>query len=56
MSPTAVARTYDLPAPLDACVVVAEQRLPPALRGRAAFVHELRRGAVALSGEACEWP
>ncbi|MCX4760927.1 ATP-binding cassette domain-containing protein [Streptomyces sp. NBC_01275] len=55
MSPAVAARTYDLLASLDACVVVAEQRLPPALRGRRAFVHELRRGAVVFSGEAGEW-
>jgi branched-chain amino acid transport system ATP-binding protein len=39
---------------LDACVVVAEQRLPPVLRGRAAIVYELRRGTVEFSGEAAE--
>lgn len=73
MSPQVAARTYALlttlttltavPA-LPACVVLAEQRLPPALRasaGRAAgaaavvvVVHELRRGAVVFSGEAAE--
>ncbi|WP_405580050.1 ATP-binding cassette domain-containing protein [Streptomyces sp. NBC_01092] len=55
MSPTVAARTYELLAGLDACVIVAEQRLPPVLRGRAAVVHELRRGAVVFSGEAGEY-
>jgi branched-chain amino acid transport system ATP-binding protein len=55
MSPTVATRTYELLSNLHACVVVAEQRLPPALRGRAAFVYELRRGAVVFSGEAAEW-
>ncbi|MFE0105382.1 ABC transporter ATP-binding protein [Streptomyces sp. NPDC059009] len=58
MSPTVAARTYGLLSSLDACVVVAEQRLPPGLRegaGRAVVVHELRRGAVEFSGEAAEW-
>lgn len=55
MSPTVAARTYELLSGLDACVVVAEQRLPPVLRGRAALVHELRRGAVVFSGESGEW-
>ncbi|KOU65597.1 ABC transporter [Streptomyces sp. MMG1533] len=54
MSPTVAARTYTLLASLDACVVVAEQRLPPVLHGRAAVVYELRRGAVLFSGEAGE--
>ncbi|MEW2163070.1 ATP-binding cassette domain-containing protein [Streptomyces sp. NPDC007084] len=57
MSPAVAARTYELLGALDACVVVAEQRLPPALRGRAArtaYVHELSRGAVVFSGEAAE--
>ncbi|MCX5289322.1 MULTISPECIES: ATP-binding cassette domain-containing protein [unclassified Streptomyces] len=55
MSPAVAARTYDLLGALDACVVVAEQRLPPGLRDRkGVFVHELRRGAVAFSGEAGE--
>ncbi|WP_405878811.1 ATP-binding cassette domain-containing protein [Streptomyces sp. NBC_01136] len=57
MSPPVAARTYELLSGLDACVVVAEQRLPPDLReraGRATYVHELRRGAVAFSGEATE--
>lgn len=40
---------------LDACVVVAEQRLPPGLRTRAGVVVcELRRGAVVFAGEAAE--
>jgi branched-chain amino acid transport system ATP-binding protein len=55
MSPAVAARTYELLASLDACVVIAEQRLPPALRGRRAFVYELRRGAVVFAGEAGEW-
>jgi len=56
MSPAVAARTYELLGVLDACVVVAEQRLPPVLRGRAtAVVYELRRGAVEFSGEAGEW-
>ncbi|MGK3939358.1 ATP-binding cassette domain-containing protein [Streptomyces caeruleatus] len=54
MSPTVAARTYELLAELDACVVVAEQRLPPALHGRTAIVYELRRGAVVFGGEAAE--
>ncbi|WP_369198053.1 ATP-binding cassette domain-containing protein [Streptomyces djakartensis] len=54
MSPPVAARTYELLSGLDACVVVAEQRLPPALRGRPAVVYELRRGAVAFAGEAGE--
>ncbi|WAL94652.1 ATP-binding cassette domain-containing protein [Streptomyces sp. Je 1-369] len=63
MSPAVAARTYALLEDLDACVVLAEQRLPPGLRegaGRTAVVHELRRGAVVFSGEpgelrACPW-
>ncbi|GAA0650716.1 ABC transporter ATP-binding protein [Streptomyces thermocarboxydovorans] len=54
MSPAVAARTYELLASLDACVVLAEQRLPPALHGRPAFVYELRRGAVVFAGEAGE--
>ncbi|NJP52543.1 ATP-binding cassette domain-containing protein [Streptomyces sp. SBST2-5] len=54
MSPAVAARTYELLASLDACVVLAEQRLPPALRDRPAFVYELRRGAVVFAGEAGE--
>jgi branched-chain amino acid transport system ATP-binding protein len=57
MSPTVAARTYELLSGLDACVVVAEQRLPPGLReraGRTTYIHELRRGAVVFSGEAAE--
>ncbi|MFJ2928189.1 ATP-binding cassette domain-containing protein [Streptomyces massasporeus] len=54
MSPAVAARTYALLGALDACVVVAEQRLPPALRGRPAIVYELRRGAVVFAGEAGE--
>lgn len=55
LSPAVAARTYDLLASLPGCVVVAEQRLPAALRDRPAFVYELRRGAVVFSGEAGEW-
>ncbi|MET7988695.1 MULTISPECIES: ATP-binding cassette domain-containing protein [unclassified Streptomyces] len=57
MSPAVAARTYALLGALDACVVIAEQRLPPALRerpGRTTYVHELRRGAVVFSGEGTE--
>ncbi|MEW2811552.1 ATP-binding cassette domain-containing protein [Streptomyces massasporeus] len=54
MSPAVAATTYELLGALDACVVVAEQRLPPALRGRPAIVYELRRGAVVFAGEAGE--
>ncbi|MFF7072506.1 ABC transporter ATP-binding protein [Streptomyces pseudovenezuelae] len=54
MSPTVAARTYALLAGLDACVVVAEQRLPPVPRDRTTIVYELRRGAVVFSGEAAE--
>ncbi|MET8136699.1 ATP-binding cassette domain-containing protein [Streptomyces sp. NPDC005251] len=57
MSPAVAARTYALLGALDACVVIAEQRLPPGLReraGRTTYVYELRRGAVVFSGEAAE--
>ncbi|MFM9367952.1 ATP-binding cassette domain-containing protein [Streptomyces sp. Da 82-17] len=56
MSPTLAARTYDLLAALPATVVLAEQELPASLRTapRPVLVHELRRGAVAFSGEAGE--
>lgn len=67
MSPAVAARTYDLLRELPACVVVAEQRLPPGLdeggrgggggrdgRGGAVVVYELRRGEVAFAGEAAE--
>ncbi|MGX5187989.1 ATP-binding cassette domain-containing protein [Streptomyces avermitilis] len=57
MSPEVAARTYRLLSGLDACVVVAEQRLPHGLAGptgRTVLVHELRRGAVVFSGEAAE--
>ncbi|MEU6178687.1 ATP-binding cassette domain-containing protein [Streptomyces coeruleorubidus] len=54
MSPSVAARTYGLLSALDACVVVAEQRLPPALRDRPLLVYELRRGAVVFAGEASE--
>ncbi|MFG2131066.1 ATP-binding cassette domain-containing protein [Streptomyces sp. NPDC048751] len=55
MAPAVAARTYELLGSLDACVVVAGQRLPPALRDHPAFVYELRRGAVVFAGEAGEW-
>ncbi|WP_328337644.1 ATP-binding cassette domain-containing protein [Streptomyces violaceus] len=54
MSPPVAARTYELLSALDACVVIAEQRLPPDLRGRPALVYELRRGSVVFAGEAGE--
>ncbi|WP_282701525.1 ATP-binding cassette domain-containing protein [Streptomyces sp. CC219B] len=54
MSPAVATRTYELLAASEACVVVAEQRLPPVLRDRPALVYELRRGAVVFSGEARE--
>ncbi|MFI6373290.1 ABC transporter ATP-binding protein [Streptomyces sp. NPDC050546] len=54
MSPSVAARTYELLSALDACVVMAEQRLPPDLRDRPALVYELRRGAVVFAGEAGE--
>ncbi|WP_328497266.1 ATP-binding cassette domain-containing protein [Streptomyces sp. NBC_00414] len=54
MSPTVAARTYELLRGLDACVVVAEQRLPPGLSHGTTIVYELRRGAVVFSGEATE--
>lgn len=54
MSPSVAARTYELLSALDACVVTAEQRLPPALRDRPVLVYELRRGAVVFAGEASE--
>ncbi|MFI1211025.1 ABC transporter ATP-binding protein [Streptomyces sp. NPDC020802] len=54
MSPAVAARTYALLSGLDACVVVAEQRLPPGLRTGTTIVYELRRGTVAFSGEAAE--
>ncbi|GAA3240089.1 ATP-binding cassette domain-containing protein [Streptomyces sp. XM83C] len=55
MAPEVAARTYELLAALDACVVLAEQRMPPALRGRRAFVYELLRGRVVFGGEAGEF-
>ncbi|MFI8168296.1 ABC transporter ATP-binding protein [Streptomyces sp. NPDC085931] len=54
MAPAVAARTYEVLAGLRACVVIAEQRLPPALRDRPALVYELRRGAVVFAGEAGE--
>ncbi|GAA2508591.1 ATP-binding cassette domain-containing protein [Streptomyces longisporus] len=55
MSPAVAARTYELLGALDACVVIAEQRLPPGLQDRGGvIVYELRRGTVVFSGEAGE--
>lgn len=55
MSPAVAARTYELLSGLRGCVVVAEQRLPPGLRGMpGVLVYELRRGALAFGGEAAE--
>ncbi|WP_128375581.1 ABC transporter ATP-binding protein [Streptomyces cavernae] len=56
MSPAVADRTYELLSALDTCVVVAEQRLPPALRAirRTTLVYELRRGEVVFGGEARE--
>ncbi|WP_327346720.1 ABC transporter ATP-binding protein [Streptomyces europaeiscabiei] len=55
MSPAVAARTYELLSGLRSCVVVAEQRLPPGLRGMpGVLVYELRRGAMAFGGEAAE--
>lgn len=55
MSPVVAARTYELLGALDACVVIAEQRLPPGLQDRTGvIVYELRRGTVVFSGEAGE--
>ncbi|MGA5899685.1 ATP-binding cassette domain-containing protein [Streptomyces venetus] len=54
MSPSVAARTYELLGALDACVVIAEQRLPPVLRDRHALVWELRRGTVVFAGETSE--
>ncbi|MFM9697798.1 ABC transporter ATP-binding protein [Streptomyces europaeiscabiei] len=55
MSPAVATRTYELLGGLRSCVVVAEQRLPPGLRGMpGVLVYELRRGALAFGGEAAE--
>ncbi|MVO89564.1 ATP-binding cassette domain-containing protein [Streptomyces sp. p1417] len=60
MSPPVAARTYGLLRGLDACVVVAEQRLPPGLRApggpAATVVYALRRGEVVFAGEPGELP
>jgi branched-chain amino acid transport system ATP-binding protein len=60
LSPAAAARTYEVLAALCAegtrTVVVAEQRLPAALRPVTAVVYELRRGVVAFGGEPGELP
>ncbi|MET9802705.1 ATP-binding cassette domain-containing protein [Streptomyces sp. NPDC006368] len=53
LSPAVAARTYGLLCALDAAVVVAEQRLPAGLPP-GTLVHELRRGALAFSGQAGE--
>lgn len=55
MSPAVAARTYELLSGLDACVVLAEQRLPPAVSEvPGVLAYELRRGALAFGGEAAE--
>ncbi|MGY0022949.1 ATP-binding cassette domain-containing protein [Streptomyces sp. YJ-C3] len=59
MSSGVADRTYALLSGLDACVVLAEQRLPPGLRpsgpgGATVLVYELGRGAVVFRGEAGE--
>jgi branched-chain amino acid transport system ATP-binding protein len=61
LSPAAAARMYQRLAALAADVpgggrtlVVAEQRLPEALRPAVTVVHELRRGTVVFSGEPTE--
>lgn len=57
MAPPVATRTYAHLRRLDACVVVAEQRLPPALhavQGPPVIVYELRRGAIVFRGEAGE--
>ncbi|NUR04630.1 MAG: ATP-binding cassette domain-containing protein [Streptomyces sp.] len=55
MSPAVAARTYELLGALDACVLIAEQRLPPGLQDRRGVIaYELRRGTVVFSGEAGE--
>ncbi|WP_406195626.1 ATP-binding cassette domain-containing protein [Streptomyces europaeiscabiei] len=55
MSPAVAARTYELLSGLHTCVVIAEQRLPPGLRGTpGALAYELRRGELAFGGEAAE--
>ncbi|WP_338703534.1 ATP-binding cassette domain-containing protein [Streptomyces sp. Q6] len=59
MSPQVARRTYALLRGLDACVALAEQRLPPGLRtvgagGAAVVVYELGRGTVVFAGEAAE--
>ncbi|MDJ1136756.1 ATP-binding cassette domain-containing protein [Streptomyces iconiensis] len=55
MAPAAVARTYELLGEAVRAeartVLLAEQRLEPGLRAATTVVHELRRGAVAFSGE-----
>ncbi|MFI7011015.1 ATP-binding cassette domain-containing protein [Streptomyces sp. NPDC050145] len=57
MSPRLATRTYELLRGLDACVVLAEQRLPRALRGpatgsgRPVLVYGLGRGTVVFRGE-----
>ncbi|MFC9273338.1 ATP-binding cassette domain-containing protein [Streptomyces zhihengii] len=58
MAPAAAARTYALLCASGAAVVLAEQRLPDALRAPArvpVVVHGLRRGTVVFRGEAAEY-
>ncbi|MGY0487444.1 ATP-binding cassette domain-containing protein [Streptomyces sp. WG-D5] len=58
MAPPVAARTYALLRALDACVVLAEQRLPPGLArtsaGSPVLVYGLDRGTVVFRGEAGE--
>lgn len=56
MAPAVADRAYGLLRELGAAVVVAEQRLPEALRhgGPPVVVHELRCGSVVFSGEPAE--
>ncbi|NEA55899.1 ATP-binding cassette domain-containing protein [Streptomyces sp. SID13666] len=60
LSPRAAAHAYGALAGLTAgggrTVVVAEQRLPAALRPATTVVHELRRGEVVFTGEPAERP
>ncbi|MEC4020872.1 ATP-binding cassette domain-containing protein [Streptomyces sp. H27-D2] len=65
MSPATAARTHALLGDLahgrsgtggPRAVVIAEQRLSPALRRAASLAYELRRGAVVFSGEPAELP
>ncbi|WP_374117447.1 hypothetical protein [Streptomyces sp. RKAG293] len=60
LSPRAAAHAYGALAGRTAgggrTVVVAEQRLPAALRPGTTVVHELRRGEVVFTGEPAERP